>query len=59
MSFNLSKIMIVNVANKIGMNFLRQNVLMDVIFVNDYCFYLNIRLHFKNGMATKRSSYHP
>jgi len=31
---------------KLVRNFLRQNVFMDVIFVNDCCFYFNIRLHF-------------
>jgi hypothetical protein len=35
------------------------NVYVDVIFVNDCCFYLNIKLYFKNLVATKRSSYHP
>jgi hypothetical protein len=41
------------------MNSLRQNDSVDVIFVNDYCFYLNIKLHFKNLVATKPSLYHP
>ncbi len=41
------------------MNSLRQNVFVDVIFVNDCCFYLNIRLHFKNKVAIRWSSYHP